>query len=327
MRGYAKYLAGAAALAVIAAGAWFLLAQQKDRRALSELVKKTRDSLVFVEGGSFQKGNYRSSYRAADGTVEEGWADDYTGRPRTDVTLDSFYISAFETSYADFNLYLAAQGYPVLKADAEYRRYLPDRAAEMSFEEAVKYCDWLGREAGLTMRLPSEAEWEYAARSRGQIPLWPTDDGNFERGRNLAASGFDLSADEEDPPIGTFPPNPLGLYNLADGLYEWVGDSEAGDPEGAAIFKGGSNTSSVFYERIPGRGVVERETQESLDTLLSMLSEETQARIRRHDDPLAPGSAGTTARCVAVETRPPEKSGFGQTPTPATLSPPFSGQE
>lgn len=76
--------------------------------------------------------------------------------------------------------------------------------------------------------------------------IWGTDDGGFRRGVNLAASGRDLAPDDAAPPIGTFPPNPLGPYNLAGVLHEWLADSRPGDPKGAAIFKRGSNFSSAF---------------------------------------------------------------------------------
>lgn len=328
MRPRAQYLIGAVALAAIAGGGYWLLTQQREKQALADLVQKTRDTLVFVEGGSFRTGNYQSQYRRSDGTVIDGWAADYyLDDPSEDVTLDSYYLAAFEASYADFNLYLAAQGYPRLRDNVEYHKNLPDRAASMSFEEATKYCAWLGQQAGLTMRLPTEAEWEFAARSRGQNPLWATDDGGYEPGRNVRPEGRDLSADERDPPIGTFPPNPMGLYNLADSLHEWVSDSAPNDPEGAAIFKGGGNQSSSFYERIPSRGTVERSTQASLDKLLTMLPDDMRQRIQRSDDPLAPGAADTTARCAATKSRPPADSGFGQMPQPATLTPPFDGPE
>lgn len=328
MKSVVKYLIGTAVVVVICSGAYFLFSQRYEKRALAELVRKTRDNMIFIEGGNFYTGNYQSRFRLPDGRVEEGWVGDYyPGAPSEDITLDSFYLSAFETSYADFNLYLSAQGYPTLEENREYHLDLSDRAASMSFEEATKYCAWLAQQVGLTMRLPTEAEWEYAARSRGLTPFWGTNDGSFHPGVNVAALGRDLTPDKTDPPIGTFPPNPLGLYNLADGLYEWVSDRRENDPEGAAIFKGGSNFSDSFYERIPSRGIVERKTQQVLDFLKTALRGVEYERLLRQDDPLSPGSLYTTARCALSDTRPPATSGFGQMPGPITLTPPYSGQE
>lgn len=328
MRPLAKYLIGGALLAGLAGGAWLAIGAWRDAQALDDLARRSRDGLVFVEGGSFRMGNYQTQFRAPDGTVQDGWAADHSpDQPTADVTLNGFYLSARETSYADFNLYLTRTGQPALIADQGYHKHLPDRAAEITFEEATRYCAWLGQHTGLDLRLPTEAEWEYAARSRGLTPIWGTDDGGFHRGVNVVASGRDLTPDETDPPIGTFPPNPLGLYNLADGLYEWVSDRQPGDPDGAAIFKGGSNFSSAFYERIPDRGIVERRTQASLDMLTNALPEDMVDRLLRQDDPLSPGSVDTTARCALSDTRPPATSGFGQMPGPVTLAPPYSGRE
>lgn len=327
MRRRLRYLIGAGLLLAAAGGTHVLLGLQGDRRVLAELVRKTRDSLVYVEGGSFSMGNYQTRFRTADGQSREDWVGLSATAPSREVALDSFYISSFETSYADFNIFLSAQGLPRLKPQPDHHLNLPDRAASLSLEEATKYCAWLGQEAGLTMRLPTEAEWEYAARSRGQTPPWATDDGNLEPGRNVAANGRDLPLPQRDPPIGALPPNPLGLYNLADGLYEWVSDRAADDPAGSGIFKGGSNFSDRFYERIPGRGVVERESQATLDRLLAIFPDAMKDRLMRHDDPLAPGSANTAARCIAEEARQPDESGFGRLPAPVVLSAPFGGQQ
>ena len=250
------WLAGAAAFAGIATTGWFGWTQLKYRQDLQSLVDKTRDNLIYVEGGSFEAGNYMVEFRYEDGTLKTAWAEDtFQAVPPYPIELQSYYISAYETSFEDFNLYLTAQKYPKWKADEVNRYDIPNRSAKIVFEEAANYCQWLGDQAGVEMRLPTEAEWEFAARSRGQIVLWPTNDGNYKPGFNVSrAVGRDefYSLDEDKPPIGVFPPNPLGLYNLADGAYEWVSGRLETDPQGSGIHKGGSDYSTAYSERIPG---------------------------------------------------------------------------
>jgi len=95
---------------------------------------------------------------------------------------------------------------------------------------AQKYCQWIGQQIGRKMDLPTEAQWEYAARNRGQMIVWPTDDGSIEDGRNVASFEEEQRFTSENrytfgpTSIGRYPPNPLGLYDLIDHGFEWVRD-------------------------------------------------------------------------------------------------------
>ena len=317
-------LIGAAALCGLSLAGYFGMNKLRYDRALHALHDKTLETLVFVKGGSFRTGNYRTDFVDPSGRRDDILVSDLAVPPSRDVSLKSFYVAAFEPSYAEFNLFLNSQGYPALEVQEELRFNLPDHAANMSLEEATNFCAWLGGLTGLSMRLPTEAEWEYVARSRGLTPGWATDDGNFRAGENVPVTGDrDTSRAELDPPIGTFPPNPLGVYDLAGGLYEWVSDRAPADPDGVGIHKGGSNFSDSIHETIPQRGVAGRISEEGLKLLLDYLSKDQSARIKRQKDPRGPNPGNVTARCVADETRPPAESGFGQMPGPVSFSPPF----
>ncbi|RDY65104.1 formylglycine-generating enzyme family protein, partial [Xanthomonas oryzae] len=101
------------------------------------------------------------------------------------------------------------------------------------------YCRWVGQQIGKKMDLPTEAQWEYAARSGGKMVVWSTDNGKIDNGRNVA------SVDQEEGfrsehgyiygpvPIGKYPPIPLGLYDMIDHGFEWARDwyAESYDPK------------------------------------------------------------------------------------------------
>ena len=82
------------------------------------------------------------------------------------------------------------------------------------------------------MDLPTEAQWEYAARNRGQFWVVATDNGKMELGRNARtfdersayAKKFGLTRLEPSLPLGAFPPNPLGLYDMMTEGHEWMLD-------------------------------------------------------------------------------------------------------
>ncbi len=100
---------------------------------------------------------------------------------------------------------------------------------------------------GLSFGLPTEAQWEYAARNRGQLVVLATDNGTIDRGRNYSPS---LHNPME---VGHFPPSPMGFYDLSGNAAEWVQDwyvedyykhSPVHDPRGpkmgrSKVYRGG----------------------------------------------------------------------------------------
>ena len=90
---------------------------------------------------------------------------------------------------------------------------------DRSWHEAVDYCDWLSCATSKRYRLPSEAEWERAARANAEISLYPWGDEPPELLPDYAQRW--KSGPE---PVGLYPPNAYGLYNLGDNVHEWCGD-------------------------------------------------------------------------------------------------------
>ncbi|AZC30620.1 SUMF1/EgtB/PvdO family nonheme iron enzyme [Pseudomonas chlororaphis] len=206
------------------------------RGKLLNTVVQSLDNMVFVEGGEFQMGDFGWPYdddpknlcewpcgldRDQMGNITIFGDDDFV-HP---VKLSSYYLSKFQTTIGDFDLFFIAQGKPVFNAERRKREDLKSLhqpnlpAPAQSWQEAKEYCGWLGQLSGYPVDLPTEAQWEYAARNRGQHVVFPTDNGSLNYGRNFP------EPDEMDTfPVDKFVPNPLGIYNLSGNATDWIND-------------------------------------------------------------------------------------------------------
>ncbi len=318
-------------LTPVAVATYFFWQDFSHKRALSNLAERTRAEMIYVRGATFMAGNYQTLIKMPDGEVMKRWVvGSNEALPPYQVTLASYYLQANETTNQDFELFLIEQGLPQTDKRTRNRKGWPQHGARIAWDEARDYCVWLGKLSGFPLRLPTEAEWEFAARSRGQLPPWATNNGEIIRGINVTPSEQDTLYDPDapydplDPPIGTFPPNPMGFYDMAEGLYEWMAASTAADDENVRISKGGSNVSSLFWETIPARGKTEPTPLERFLSSPVLSVSDAKDRILAHNiDPVY--LSHNTARCVAPVPEPPAVSGFGILPdmTGIDLSGPF----
>jgi len=200
-----------------------------------DMVQRQMDAMVFVEGGEFMMGN------------PGGWDGSRDSWPPHRVVLDDFYIQKYEVTQGDFELFIEVTGYE--PSDDRYEdmrdkmseRFDDEFPAVASWVDAKAFCQWLGEHAGTKVRLPTEAEWEFAARSRGQMLRYATENGEAIEDVTMAAK-VEHSRYAPPPyevampnPPGTFPPNALGLYDMSGNVGEWVSD----------------NYSEDFYEHSP----------------------------------------------------------------------------
>jgi formylglycine-generating enzyme required for sulfatase activity len=184
------------------------------------LVDRTIESTVFVKGGSFMMGDPGDELLQAFGDQAfKYYLPCQDNKPAHIVTLDSYYMGKFEVTYDEHDVFTAATGRePTCKRDIGHDVRAPANPAGVSWHGAKNYCEWLGEQTGLPFDLPTEAQWEYAARSRGKVVPFATDTGLIDRGRNYPPSIYDPL------PAGQFPPNPLGLYDMSGNAFEWVLD-------------------------------------------------------------------------------------------------------
>lgn len=190
----------------------------------------TPNNMVFVKGGTFQMG--RSNGRSNE-------------KPTHSVTLNDFYIGAYEVTFYEFDEYCNNVGKKLLYDENNGRGKLP--VIHVSWNDAIEYCNWRSKQENLTpvysmvnnsvqanfqvngYRLPTEAEWEYAARSRGKDEKWAGT--NMEMSLSLFANSSShpkkIDAYEFTAPVGSFLPNSLGIFDMSGNVSEWCWDWEA----------------------------------------------------------------------------------------------------
>ena len=191
---------------------------------IAKLKKKALKDLVFFEGGRFEMGDW-------------GYSADGDNRPPHPVQLTGFYMSRYKVTFAEFDTYTDATKTPRAGGDDAFELSLrhPLVPAGAVWQRARDYCQWVGQVTGLPFDLPTEAQWEYAARSRGQLFVFPTDDGNIDHGRNVPGSlkhHAILSPSQKEVssyPVGLFPPTPMGLYDMSGNSWDWTLDWYAPD--------------------------------------------------------------------------------------------------
>jgi sulfatase modifying factor 1 len=186
---------------------------------VQRLVTRIQGQLVKLPPGTFEMGDWGNE----QGLPYDAEPD---SKPLHVVTLDGFAMMAYKVTYEDFDVFTEAVGSP--KINLEVERFKPGarnakRPATVNWFGAKAFCQWIGRISGKPFDLPTEAQWEYAARSGGKKLIFATDNGNVDEGRNYPkrwGSGIELT-----PEIGFYPPNPSGLYGMLDyAATEWVND-------------------------------------------------------------------------------------------------------
>ncbi len=219
--------------------------------------------MIRVPGGTFTMG-----------CTSEQQDCDYDEKPTRQVTLSSFWMANNELTFEEYDAFCDAT-----KRDKPYdegwgRGKRP--VINVSWNDAVAYCNWRSQQEGLTpcytingnsttcnwqakgYRLPTEAEWEYAARGGGKAVLF----GNGKNTIDPAAINFNASANYKKPysvvgeyrrisvPVGSLnSPNALGLHDMSGNVSEWCWDRKADYPSNAESNPRGPASGSIRVVR------------------------------------------------------------------------------
>lgn len=133
----------------------------------------------------------------------------------------------------------------------------------ISWFDAVAYCEWLSAKTGPNYRLPTEAEWEYAARGGNQSKGF-----KFAGSDNLDEVGwYEKNSNDQTHPVGLKKPNELGLYDMSGNVWEWCRDwydeyptEPQTNPQGPEfgsyrVLRGGSWHNYAILERVAARNL------------------------------------------------------------------------
>ena len=216
---------------------------------------------ILVKGGEFEMGD----------TFGEGSRAEV---PVHTVTVDDYCLSMTEVTFAQYDLFCKATGREKPGDEGWGRGARP--VVNVSWGDAETFCTWLSQESGLEIRLPTEAEWEYAAREGGRKVRF----GNGEELADPAEINFSGSSEHEKPyaltganrrqtlPVATFSPNALGFHDMSGNVWEWCADwydreyyrqNVSQNPRGAEIsiyrvIRGGSWDTGPASARCSARG-------------------------------------------------------------------------
>jgi len=212
-------------------------------KRVEAVLRELNIELVAVRGGTYQMGDL----------PEFG---NWDGLPVHEVTVGDFLIGKTEVTQAQWEALMGSNPSRFKGAN--------NPVEQVSWNDSQEFLRRLSEKAGATFRLPTEAEWEYAARSGGRVEKWA---GAASEAELAAIAWFQENSGEQTHPVGMKSPNGLGLQDMTGNVWEWCSDwyadeyyalSPKDNPQGPEpterrVLRGGAYTEDGLYLRTATR--------------------------------------------------------------------------
>ena len=241
--------------------------------------------MIYVAGGTFTMG----------ATAEQGYDAESDEKPTHSVTVSDFYIGKYEVTQAQWKAIMGSSP-SYFKGDN-----LP--VENVSWNNIQEFITKLNAQTGKKFRLPTEAEWEYAARGGNQSK------GYKYSGRNSISevAWYDGNSGGKTHPVGQKSPNELGIYDMSGNVFEWCGDwyssyssSSQTNPTGSSsgssrVLRGGSWYLNAGGCRVSNRNISTPDSRSNYNGFRLACSVESQPAASAQQAKPATTPAATTA--------------------------------
>ncbi|WP_419548118.1 SUMF1/EgtB/PvdO family nonheme iron enzyme [Microcystis sp.] len=208
--------------------------------------------MVAIPGGTFLMGTEDEEIERL--VKKFNWDGFRSERPQHRVTVSSFYMGRYPITQSQWKA-IAATAKIDIDLETNPSNFKGDElpVESVNWYEATEFCKRLSRETKREYRLPSEAEWEYACRAGTTTPFYfgETITGKFANYRASETYAEEAKGEyrQQTTPVGQFPPNAFGLYDMHGNVWEWCADTwhdnyDGAPTDGSVWIKNGNDNRS-----------------------------------------------------------------------------------
>jgi formylglycine-generating enzyme required for sulfatase activity len=202
----------------------------------------TEDDWVTIPAGSFLMGSPESEL------------DRFSNERRHQVQVDGFQILKTPVTFGMFDLFCDEVRHSKPADETWGREKRP--VINVSYWSAMEYCYWLSKRCGCHIRLPTEAEWEYACRADTTTPFWTgeiitTEQANFDGNCTYAGSPKGVALGRTSP-VDSYPANPWGLHDMHGNVWEWCASVFDEDYNGLELEDAGDDQDELRERVVRG---------------------------------------------------------------------------
>ncbi|RUO80131.1 sulfatase modifying factor 1 [Idiomarina tyrosinivorans] len=213
--------------------------------------------LVVVPAGRFKMGDLSGNGLPNERPAQTKEIEQSFGISETEITVASFRNFVEDTAYVtdaekSGTCAVLSEGKPIFNANINWREPGFQQKPEspvvcVSYNDAKAYVDWLSQKSGAKYRLPTEAEWEYAARAGTETDYWWGQNVGVDKA-NCRACGTPWS-NVSSAPVASFKRNPWGLFDTVGNVWEWARN----EADGTSSVRGGAWNFAPSLARVSTR--------------------------------------------------------------------------